>query len=57
MRRGFIYSIGKVPFSYPETNATKEFIQIMREAGEEIILSDRERFIYQMGYEFGLIDG
>ena len=59
MRKGFIYSIPNPikQFTYPHTNATREFEELVRVAGHNITLGDRERFIFQMGYEFGLIDG
>jgi hypothetical protein len=57
MRRGFIYSVHNPPFSYPETEHTREFEELVKEAGSQITLDDRERFIFEMGYQFGVIDG
>ena len=58
MRRGFIYSVRKAPFSYPKTDISNEFERLAKEGlGIDIELDDRQRFIFQMGYEFGLIDG
>ena len=58
MRKGFIYSIQKAPFSYLKSDVAKEFEKLTKEVhGIDIILSDRESFIFEMGYKFGIIDG
>ena len=58
MRKGFIYSVRKPPFSYPKSDKTTEFERLVKEAlGLKVILSDRESLIFEIGYEFGLIDG